>query len=192
MKPNRFALVALLMVALVGLPGCGHNTTSDTEAEVVLTTNSVLVPIYADMANQSPTVQGYLEVVFPTLVINSKYKSPSQTSSTQNDAILNQCVVTCTRTDGGTVASPSWQNFITMYVPAGGTVTFTNYPIFPPEYFKQPPLNQLLPENGNVDKETGKHNIRERLHIAIYGKTVAGKSVSLEFDQNINFFYVTF
>ena len=38
-----------------------------------------------------------------------------------------------------------------------------------------PPLNQLFPENGGFDKETGKHNIRQRLHIEIFGKTVAGK-----------------
>ncbi len=54
------------------------------------------------------------------------------------------------------------------------------------------PLAQLLPENGNVDTVTGKHNIRQRLHVAIYGKTVAGKGIVLEFDVNLNFYYLTF
>ena len=39
MKPNRFALFALLMVALVGLVGCGSNSSSKTEAEIYLSQN---------------------------------------------------------------------------------------------------------------------------------------------------------
>ncbi len=185
MKPNRFALFALLMVALVGLVGCGSNSSSKTEAEIYLSQN---IPTgVADVDISVP-----VDVAIPTMTINSHAKSAATVLSQQDDAILTEWVVTCTRSDGGTIASPQWFNFEQVYVPAGGSTTLTNYRIFPSDYFRQPPLNQLLPENGNVDKETGKHNIRERLHIAIYGKTVAGKSVSLEFDQNINFFYVTF
>jgi hypothetical protein len=129
------------------------------------------------------------DVTIPTLVISSHPKSPSVVLSQQADVILNQWVVTCSRTDGGTTASPSWQNFETVYIPAGGSSNLQNYRIFPAEYFKQPPLYQLYPENGGYDRETGKTNIRQKLHIEIFGKTVAGKKISVVFDVNLNFFY---
>jgi hypothetical protein len=51
------------------------------------------------------------------------------------------------------------------------------------------PLVQLLPGNDGFDKETGKTNIRQRLHIEIFGKTVAGKQISVAFDVDVNFVY---
>src|SRR3989304_2595798 len=60
-------------------------------------------------------------------------------------------------------------------VPAGGTAGLKNYRIYPFEYFSQAPLYQLFPQNGGFDKETNKPNIRQRMHIEVFGKTVAGK-----------------
>jgi len=54
---------------------------------------------------------------------------------------------------------------------------------------RQPPLNQLWPENGGFDKETGQDNIRQKLRIDIYGKTVAGQRVSVGFEFSVRFFY---
>jgi hypothetical protein len=48
---------------------------------------------------------------------------------------------------------------------------------------------QLFPENGGFDRETGKTNIRQRLQIEIFGKTVAGRRLSVRFDWNLNFYY---
>ena len=184
MKPYRYAFLALAIVALVGLAGCSGNKSADTEAEVYLSQN--IPQGVADV-----DVSGSADVTIPNMTITSHPKSPTVVLSQQADAILTEWVVTCTRTDGGTVASPQWHNFEQVYVPAGGSTSLQNYRIFPSDFFKQPPLNQLYPENGNLDKETGKHNIRQRLHIAMYGKTVAGKSLSLEFDINLNFYYVS-
>jgi hypothetical protein len=127
------------------------------------------------------------DVALTTLTINSHPKSPSGTLSAQDDVILDQWVVTCTRTDGGTVASPSWQNFDTVYVAANGSAQVTNARIFPAEYFSQAPLYQLFPQNGGFDKETGQTTIRQKLHVEIFGKTVAGKKISVSFDVNLKF-----
>jgi hypothetical protein len=190
MRTYRLTLFVPVALAVLVLAGCGNNDSAKTEAEVVLSTNSTLVPLYAVMSSAFPTVSGYTEVVYPTLVLQSKAKSPSAVLSSQEDAILNQWVVTCSRSDGGTVASPSWQNFVTVYVPAGGTTSLSNFPIFPEEYFKLAPLSQLFPENGGYDRETNKTNIRQRLHVEIFGKTVAGKNVSVAFDVDVNFAYL--
>jgi hypothetical protein len=181
MKTYRLAL--FLPVALVALvvAGCRSNNSADTEAEVFL--SYTVNPGPADV-----DVCGGTDVVIDSLTINSHSKSPSATLSQQDDVILDQWVVTCTRTDGGTVASPGWQNFYTVYVPAGGSANLQNYRIFPSEYFLQSPLYQLFPVNGGYDKETNKSNIRQRVHIDLYGKTVAGKKISMPMDFNLNFY----
>ncbi len=181
MRPSRFALLACTVVAAAGLVACGSNTSSKTEAEVYLSQNIQQGPADVNMATSG-------DVTIANLTINSHAKSPEAVLSQQDDVILTDWVVTCSRTDGGTVASPEWRNYYQVYVPAGGSAALTNYRIFPQEYFQQPPLSQLL-VSPFLDKETANSNIRQRLHIAIYGKTVAGKGVSLEFDVNLNFFY---
>lgn len=181
MRPYRLALLALIVVALVGLAACGSNSSAKTEAEVFL---SVTIPQGVADVNMATTA----DVSNGNLVISSHAKSPDAVLSQQDDAILTEWVVTCTRTDGGTAVSPEWRNFETVYVPAGGSAPLQNYRIFPANYFMQPPLNQLLC-SGCLDKETNNPNIRQRLHVAIYGKTVAGKKISVEWDQNINFFW---
>ena len=180
MTANRLALFVPFTLAVVGLAACtGNNTANKTEAEVFLSENITQGPADVDISVPA-------DVTIGNMTINSHAKSPTAVLSQQDDAILTQWVVTPSRSDGGTVASPQWTNYYQVYVPAGGTASVQNYRIFPAEYFLQPPLSQLF---TGPDKETGNCNIRQRLHIAIYGKTVAGKSVSLEFDVNLNFYY---
>ena len=183
MTSNRLALFVPFALAVLGIASCtGNNTANKTEAEVYLSQNITQGP--ADIDISVPA-----DVSIANMTINSHAKATATVLSQQDDAILTDWVVTPSRSDGGTIASPVWHNYYQVYVPAGGSASLQNYRIFPAEYFKMAPLVQLFPENGNVDKETGNRNIRQRLHIAIYGKTVAGKSISLEFDVNLNFFY---
>lgn len=181
MKTSRITLVVGLALAVVG---CGGNHSADSVALVTLSANITQGPADVDIS-----VPG--DVTIGQMTINSQAKSPTATLSQQQDVILSEWVVTPQRTDGGTVASPQWRNFYTVYVPAGGSASLTNYRIFPSDYFQVAPLNQLFPENGGFDTETGRRNIRQRLTIEVFGKTVAGDSVSLKFDVNLNFFYVT-
>jgi len=124
------------------------------------------------------------------MTISSHAKSPSVTLSPQQDVILDQWGITCTRSDGGTVASPQWQTFYTVYVPAGGSANVQNARVFPEEYFTQAPLYQLFPQNGGFDTETGQTSIRQKLHVEVFGKTVAGQKISVAFDLNYKFAYL--
>jgi hypothetical protein len=183
MRTHRLAIFALIGLGALALAGCyDGNSTADTEAPVFLSTTVEPGPAEVSMSAGA-------DVTIEALTITSHPKSPSVTLSAQDDVILTQWVVTCTRTDGGTVASPQWQNFYTAYVPANGTATLANYRIFPAEYFSQAPLYQLFPQNGGIDKETSNTNIRQKLHIEIFGKTVAGKAISVAFDVNLKFAY---
>ncbi len=182
MRTYRLALFVPVALAALVIAGCGGNDSAKTEAEVYLSASQQPGPADVPMAAGG-------DVVIPTLIVTSHPKSPSVVLSQQDDAVLNDWVVTCSRTDGGTVTSPSWQNFETVYVPAGGTANLQNYRIFPAEFFLKPPLYQLFPQNGGFDSETGQTNIRQKLHVEIFGKTVAGKRISVAFDVNLNFFY---
>jgi hypothetical protein len=183
MRTHRLAVFALIALGVLALAGCyGGNDSADTEAPVFL--SSTVEPGPADVS-----MAGLVDVTIEQLTIESHPKSPSVVLSAQDDVVLTEWVITPIRTDGGTVASPVWHNFYTAYVPAGGTAGLKNYRIYPFEYFSQAPLYQLFPANGGFDKETNKPNIRQRMHIEVFGKTVAGKKVSLVLDVNLNFFY---
>jgi hypothetical protein len=183
MRTHRLAIFALIALGALALAGCyDGNSTADTVAPVMISTDVTLGPTFSVMSAN-------LDVTVPTLTFNSKAKSPTGKLSAQDDVTLTEWVTTCSRTDGGTVASPQSTKFRTVYVAAGGSATLADTSIFPHELFQQVPLVQLLPGNDGFDKETGKTNIRQQLHVEVFGKTVAGKSVSTSFDVTIEFSY---
>jgi hypothetical protein len=183
MKNTRLLTVTLLLVGLgVGLSCSGGNHSADDAAEVYFS-----VDISEGPADQS--VSSTADLTIPNFTIKSNPKSPTATLGRQQDAYFTEWVVTPSRSDGGTAASPVWRNYYNVFVSGGGTANLANYRIFPAEYYRQAPLNQLFPENGGIDKETGKSNIRQRLQISIYGKTVAGTPVVCTFPVDVNFTY---
>ncbi len=185
MKSHRLATFALLALGALGMIGCyGGNSSAQTEAPVVLSESITAGPADVDISVPA-------DVVITSMTIESRAKSPGMVLSQQDDVNLTEWVITPVRTDGGTVASPQWHNFYSVFVPAGGSASLQNYRIFPSDFYTQAPLAQLFPENGGIDKETAKRTIRQRLQIEVFGKTVAGRSVSLIFDVNLNFFYQT-
>jgi hypothetical protein len=184
MRTQRLAVFALIALGTLAMAGCyGGNATANTVAPVMLSEEITQGPADVD-------VSVLADVTIENMTITSTPKSPSADMSQQQDVTLTEWVITPSRTDGGTVASPQWTNYYSVYVPAGGSTTVNNYRIFPADYFLQSPLYQLFPANGGYDKETGKPNIRQRLHIEVFGKTNAGRAVSLAFDVNLNFFYL--
>jgi hypothetical protein len=169
--------------AALFVAGCTGNHSADEEAAVVLSWS------FTEGPAEQP-VNSRADITIGSMTIRSQAKSPDFVLSQQQDVTLTEWVVTPSRSDGGTVASPQWRNFYTVYVTAGGSVSVQNLRIFPSSYYTEPPLNQLFPWNGGLDKETGKAEIRQRLHVDVYGKTVSGKSVVLRFDVDIRFYYV--
>jgi hypothetical protein len=183
MKSNRVACVLAAVAVLAMLGGCANHT-ADNEAPVFLSADMRQGIVDIDVSVPQ-------DVAVPDLQITSHLKGTDQVATAQQDVYLNEWVVTCSRTDGGTVSSPVWHNFLPVYVPAGGSASLQNYRIFPSDYFRQAPLIQLFPENGGHDGETGGRTIRQRARVEVFGQTVSGRKVSVSFDMNLNFFYVT-
>ncbi len=181
---KRLVQICVLAVLTAGMVACGGNSTlNDTEAAVYL---------QAEVKKYTPDVKMSTaagDVTIDHLIIHSFSKDPNATLSSSQDVHLTRWVVTPERADGGTKASPQWENTVDMYIPAGSTGDFENYRVFPAEYFHQAPLVYLFPENGGVDPETGQTNIRQTLNIEIFGRTASGKSVSVKFSLTYNFMY---
>jgi len=180
----RRALPVLLLLALAaGSVSCGGNSTlNDTEAAVFLT-------VEIEQYNPEVNIGVAQDVVIAQMTIASHPKDPNAQLGAAQDVLLNRWVITPSRADGGTVASPQWVIDQPIHVPAGGEANLENWRVFPQEYFYKPPLSNLFPENGGVDPETGQTNIRQALRVEIFGTTSGGKSVVLAFTIPYNFFY---
>lgn len=167
-------LTAPLVIALLAISCGGNSSLDDTEAVVFLT---------VDMGTYDPEVivcDATSDVTITTMSVNSTPKAPGTTLTANQDVRISRWVVTPHRTDGGTQASQEWVVDQGVYVPAGGTATLNNWRVYPYDYFYEPPLSYLMPENGGIDPETGNANIRQALTLVMYGKTVSGKSVATE------------
>jgi len=176
-------IIALSAVLAVTLSCGGNSTMNETEAVVFLT---------ADVTQYNPDINIAIQtdVTIANMTIESHPKDPDGDLTSNQDVNLDRWVITPEREDGGTTASPQWQIDQHVYVPAGGQATLNNYRVFPEEYFHELPLSNLYPENGGSDPETGHSNIRQRLVIEIYGRTVSGKSVKCgPFPVSFNFYY---
>jgi hypothetical protein len=182
MRTSRAVALCWIAAAAFLVAGCTGNHSADEEAAVVLSAAITEGP--AEQPVDSPA-----DVIIGSMTIRSQAKSPDFVLSQQQDVLLTEWVITPIRSDGGTVASPEFRNYYSVFISAGSSATVQNYRIFPASYYTEPPLNQLFPWNGGLDKETGKPEIRQRLHIDVYGKTVSGKNVVLRFDVDIRFFY---
>ena len=183
MKLSRLVAFSTLGLAALAAMGCyGGNSSANDQSPVTLSVNLPSSPADIDMS-------AVVDVIISQMNIVSQAKVPGATLSQQQDVTLKEWVITCTRSDGGTVASRQWRNFYNVYVPANGSANLQNYRIFPGEYCRETPLAQLFPENGGYDSETGKRNIRQKLQIDVYGTTLAGERVVLSFPINLNFFY---
>jgi hypothetical protein len=175
---KRFLGLGVMLAAALVLGSCGGNSTlDDTEAAVYIT---------VDIEEYNPDIDvcTYLaagtDMTISKLTIQSQPKSPTSTLNNQQDVRITRWVITPERMDGGSTASPQAIFDQGVIVPAGGNNDLENWRIYPVEYLDEVPLAHLLPENGGVDPETGNHNIRQRLVLQLYGKTMSGKSVASE------------
>ena len=163
------AAAAVLAVAV--LPGCSTNTQGDSASPVFLAGDFELLPLTICVNTSAP-------VQFTTTVLRSRLKNPAATSLQFLDVQVDKYTVTWSRIDGGTKASPSQDfggNFI---VPPNGSSTLTNYPYMSADSLIRPPLDQLFPFNGGIDKETGRAEIRQAGHVTWYGHTLSGQPVT--------------
>jgi len=177
-------LAAGLAVASLGLlPGCNNNKQGDDAAPVYLTISVDLLPAQKNVADGLP-------LQIQTATIRNQFKVPGNGTSSFLDVQLDRYVVSWERIDGGTRVSATEEFGGDVIIPAGGVSTLTNYIFMSRSALMLPPLDQLFPFNGGIDRETGKQEIRMRGHITLFGHTLAGQPVGGTGNFDMDFLYI--
>ncbi len=181
-KSSRSLALVVVLAVLAG--GCSTNTQGDDPSPVFLTAGFTLLPAIK-CVNDGTLLQ------FDSTTLNSRLKgSATAGSSGFLDTRVETYTIVWTRVDGGKTASPTETFGGNVLVPAGGQSSLQNYPFMSISALQEPPLNQLFPFNGGVDRETGKSEIRQAGTVTWYGHTVSGQPVtSVPAVFNMTFIY---
>jgi hypothetical protein len=167
---NRFQLAAALLAGALAVTGCSSNTQGDDASPVFL---SVSYELLAESWN----VGSGLPMQFDTTRLTSVLKNPTAGNSDFLDTRVEDYVVEWRRIDGGTKVPEAETFGGNVLIPAGGTSTLSNYPYMTRTALLRPPLDQLLPFNGGIDRETGRSEIRCRATVTYRGRTLSGQPV---------------
>lgn len=170
---KRLGWIPLALLGAAFAAGC-TNKQGETEAPVFVSVNIQTQPGFVNVGTVAP-------IQIPTIILTSHLKDPTATdpqgfATTQ----INSYKVHFRRTDGGTRVLPDQTFGAGVTITANGTATLTNFPILPASMIQQSPLDQLLPFNGGIDRETGKDEIQMTFDLTFYGMTVAGQRVQSE------------
>jgi hypothetical protein len=173
-------MCALMVLVLMELSCAGGGIVEDSEANVYLVVTSY---DYGDnpitgISNYYVPVCSGVDVFIEEIVIESRSRNPGRTADNGDDVLLTRWEVTPYRLDGGT-PSPVWVRDFEIHVPALGQASLESHNFYPAEYYLEPPLVYLYPENGGYDPETGETVIRQSLKIEFFGKTTNGRNVSV-------------
>jgi hypothetical protein len=173
MKKTTSSVLALGALLLALLPGCSTNTQGDSAAPVFL------VGEFTELILEKLLIEG-TAVQFKTTTLRCRLKVPGAASVQFLDVQVDSYVVNWSRLDGGTKASAAETFGGNVIVPVAGTSTLTNYQYMTADALLRPPLDQLYPFNGGIDRETGKTSIRQAGHVVWYGHTLSGQPVVSE------------
>ena len=161
-----FALGALLVPIL----GCDDRLDRTDSGGVLLEVEVVTFPFRVSV-NTTDGLQ------FPQIDINSVVVDIDGGSSALMDVELESMEVTFTRADSGTRLPTPFVRTLAGIVPAGGTLTYNNLTVMTFEQLRNPPLSDLLFENGAFDKETQSNNIKLNLIFRFFGRTIGGRDI---------------
>lgn len=175
MRRPYAALAALAALALA-VAGCSSGDRVDeTEGGVILSVSDF---------DGLPIQVGVNALGFPPLVtveeivIDNLPKDPNGEVSDLMNVEMRSYEVVYTRLDTGTRTPTPLVGSIFGVAPVGGQITYDNLPILTTEQLTNPPLDDLLVENGGVDSETGGRVIALELRVRFFGRTLTGDNVA--------------
>jgi hypothetical protein len=167
---NRTLLAVALLAGVLSVSGCSSNSQGDDASPVFLSVSFKDLP-------ESWNVGSGLPLQLQNTDVRSVLKNPGGGTSNFLDTRLDDYLVEWKRIDGGTKV-PDSETFIgNILIPAGGTSTLKNYEYMTRTALQRTPLDQLLPFNGGIDRETGRSEIRCQATVTYRGRTLAGEPV---------------
>ncbi len=169
-KTLRLLPLSLLMLS-VALSGCNQRTDKD-EGSVILTVSAF------DGLPIQVSVNGGSLVQVGELTLTSVAKEPGGVTSSLQDIELQSYEVVFTRADTGTRIPPKKVNGIFGIVPVNGTDTIDNLDVLGADQLANPPLSDLLFQNGGFDTETGSTIVQLNVNLRFFGRTLSGDQIS--------------
>ena len=183
---SAWSKVLFLSLLAVVAAGCESRTDEVDGGGVLLSISDFDgLPIGASV-NQSAQV-GFIQV--EELTVSNIIKDPNGTGSSLMNVEIQSYEVTYTRGDTGTRIPPPMVRGIFGVAPAGGDYVIENLPVMAIEQLNNPPLSDLLFQNGGFDKETGSTTIKLNFIMRFFGRTLSGDEVETEpFFFTVDFF----
>lgn len=165
--------LCLLTLALMILPfaGCNQRTDKDEGTVILSLTDFDGLPIRVSVNSQDL-------VQVDELTLTNIPKNPNGVTSDLQDIELRSYEVTYTRADTGTRVPPTRVGGVFGNVPVNGEDQIDNLDVMGLDQLRNPPLSDLLFENGGFDKETGSQVIQVNFHIRFFGRTLAGDNIA--------------
>lgn len=179
LRRSTVGFLCLLAVSF-GVLGCSGDRLDNAEGTVVLSiTDFDGLPISASVNQVAAT--GFVQI--EELTLENFPKDPRGTTSDLQSIELDSYEVVFTRADQGTRVPPPRVRTIFGLVPVGGTLVLENLDIMGVEQALNPPLSDLLFENGGFDRETGSPLIVLEVRIRFFGRTLSGDEIASGLDS---------
>lgn len=165
-------LAAVALSSMLVLVGCSSDRVERDEGSVLLSVSDFDgLPVRASV-NASSLLQ------VDEIVIQNIPKDPGVATSELQNVEMRSYEVVYTRADVGTRTPTPLVQTIFGVAPVGGTVTYDNLVVMNAEQLLNPPLSDLLIENGAIDSETGSPVITLELRMRFFGRTISGDNVA--------------
>ena len=163
--------IVILVLASAGLLlSCSEVNRETTPIEMIATVSQDITRV--DLVDDACGVLG-------TVSLRAIVKNPATEDATFLDVRLEQMRVSYLRTDGGSLVPASFQQTISGLITANaGSQDLNDFVVFQSDAFNQAPFAALFPNNGGLDPETGKPEVRMDVVLEIFGETLAGENVS--------------
>jgi hypothetical protein len=162
-------LVALALVLAVG--ACESRTDKTDGGGVILSIEDF------DGLPFLVSVNGTLVVQVEEITVANVAKNSTAPTSTLMNVEIHSYEITFTRGDDGTRLPVAFVRGMFGVAPVNGTFVLENAPILGFDQLTNPPLSDLLFENGGVDTETGRPRITLNLRLRFFGRTLSGDEV---------------
>ena len=175
MKRNLWSIAAVTLL-VAALAACSANTPHGVEQSGVILsiTDFDGLPVQVSV-NAIVATGGVLSI--ESLTLQNIVADPTGTSSALMNVEIERYEVGFTRADEGTRTPQPTVRAIFGTVPVNGTLQYDNLPIMTAEEFTNPPLSDLLFENGAEDQETGSQAILLNLELKFYGRVLANNTL---------------
>lgn len=170
---RRAITILLAVVALLAIGACSSDRVEDAEGTVFLSvTDFDGLPVRVSVNNAGSGLQvGQIDIA-------NVVRDPNGGSSDLMNVEMRSYEVRYNRYDGGTRTPPPLVRSIFGVAPANGEISYDNLVVMGVEQFDEPPLSDLLVENGGVDTETGEQVIVLEFEMRFFGRTISGNDIA--------------